>query len=118
MFQDLFIDIYADQELTTDCADLRALVGQRILQGQSPEPLFERGVGGAREVVLAHIANAALDVLNISAAKGESARHDLHGQEVYKVYRCALYRLKDAGLISDETAKRMIHDALVMVAGG
>ena len=112
-FQNLYINIYADQELTTDFGDLRNSVSQRILQNQSPLPLFDPGQGNTRDLLLAHIANSALDVIKKLSEnrQGDRPKFNLHEQELYKIYRCALYRLNESGLITEETVKRLMQEA-------
>ena len=112
-FQNLYINIYADQELTTDFGDLRNSVSQRILQNQSPLPLFDPGQGNTRDLLLAHIANSALDVIKKLSEDRQDDRpkFNLHEQELYKIYRCALYRLNESGLITEETVRRLMQEA-------
>lgn len=112
-FQNLYINLYADQELTTDFSDLRNSVFQRILQNQSPLPLFDPGQGSTRDLLLAHIANSALDVIKKLSEdrQDDRAKFNLHEQELCKIYRCVLYRLNDSGLIDEETAERLIQEA-------
>ena len=112
-FQNLYINLYADQELTTDFSDLRNSVSQRILQNQSPLPLFDPGQGDTRDLLLAHIANSARDVIEKLSEdrQGDRPKFNLHEQELHKIYRCILYRLNDSGLIDEETIKRLVQEA-------
>ncbi|WP_208873448.1 hypothetical protein, partial [Fretibacterium fastidiosum] len=112
-FQNLYINLYADQELTTDFSDLRNSVSQRILQNQSPLPLFDPGQGDTRDLLLAHIANSARDVIEKLSEDRQDDRpkFNLHEQELHKIYRCILYRLNDSGLIDEETIKRLVQEA-------
>ena len=112
-FQNLYINLYADQELTTDFSDLRNSVSRRILQNQSPLPLFDPGQGDTRDLLLAHIANSARDVIEKLSEdrQGDRPKFDLHEQELHKIYRCVLYRLNDSGLIDEEAIERLVQEA-------
>ena len=110
--QELLSNICADQRLFSNFQRLRELTCQRILQDSSPEPVFSLGAGGDEERLLAHLANSALEALEENLAEVGPGKLSLQGQDLYKLYRTALYRLRDAGLLPDAKVDALMRGAL------
>ena len=111
-FQTLYIAMYIDLQLATNFSDLRGNVNQRLSGGASTEPLLPEGSASANEEIFACIALAALDGLHAPKARLDSGELAPHGQELNKIYRYALDRLKGNGRFSEERAEKLLQDTL------
>ncbi len=110
-FEGLYPELCANLALATDCSDLKAMVEERVRQGQSTEPVLAQDKGGARDILLAHVANAALKVMEDEEVYTGHAQLGPHGLELYKMYKEALYRLKESDLITNDTFRQLMQEA-------
>lgn len=107
----LYTELCANLPLTSDCNDLKAMVEERIRQNQSTEPVLAQDKGGARDILLAHVANAALKVIEGEDVYVGHGQLGPHGTDIYKLYKEALYRLKESDLISNDNFRQLMQVA-------
>lgn len=109
-FQRIYIEMYIDQELTTNFSNLRSNVNDRLSKGAPTEPLLAAGDGSVEDRILAHIAHAALELLQNKDSHTDGGRLTLHGQELCKIYRYALSRLKKSGVVAGGAGEKLLQD--------
>lgn len=109
-FQRIYIEMYIDQELTTNFSNLRSNVNDRLSKGTPTEPLLAAGEGSVEDRIFAHIAHAALELLQNKDSRTDGGHLTLHGQEICKIYRYALGRLKKSGVVTGSAGEKLLQE--------
>ncbi|NLL37327.1 MAG: hypothetical protein GX256_07400 [Fretibacterium sp.] len=112
LFQRVYVDMYVDQELNTNFADLRESVTSKIAAEGGVAPELSLSQFDDESMVLGYIAVAASELLTNVREYETRGRLTLHGQELYKVYRYALHMLREKGTITEKAVQKNLRDVL------